>query len=54
MTAPIPPSLSFALKEWAAVCQALSTGRQIVLLRKGGIHEAAGEFELDHRQFVFA
>ena len=53
MTAPIPSSLSVALKEWAAVCQALSTGRQIVLLRKGGIHEAAGEFELDHRQFLF-
>jgi len=53
MTAPLAPSLSVALKEWAAVCQALSTGRQIVLLRKGGIHEAAGEFELDHRQFLF-
>jgi hypothetical protein len=52
MTAPLPPSLSTGLKEWAAVCQALSTGRQIVLLRKGGIHEAAGEFELDHRQFL--
>ena len=53
MTAPIPSSLNVALKEWAAVCQALSTGRQILLLRKGGIHEAAGEFELDHRQFLF-
>ena len=30
-----------ALKEWAAVVRALLTGRQTVLLRKGGIHEKA-------------
>jgi hypothetical protein len=53
MTAPLPSSLSVALKEWAAVCDALAAGRQIMLLRKGGIHEAAGEFELDHPQFLF-
>ena len=45
-------ALSVALKEWAAVCHALETGRQIMLLRKGGIHEAAGEFELDHQEFL--
>jgi hypothetical protein len=45
-------ALSIALKEWAAVCRALETGRQTILFRKGGIHEAAGEFELDHRQFL--
>jgi hypothetical protein len=45
-------SLSTALKEWDAVCRAVGTGRQIVLLRKGGIHEAAGEFEIEHRQFL--
>ena len=47
-----PTSLSIGLKEWAAVSKALATGRQVVLLRKGGIHEAAGEFEVDHRQFL--
>jgi len=40
------------LKEWATVCQALETGRQVLLLRKGGIYEAAGEFELENPQFL--
>jgi hypothetical protein len=47
-----PTSLQIALKEWATVCQALEDGRQLVLLRKGGIYEAAGEFELENPQFV--
>lgn len=47
-----PTSLQTGLKEWAAVCGALGSGRQIVLLRKGGIHESAGEFELEHREFL--
>ena len=45
-------SLRVALKEWATVCRALEAGRQVLLLRKGGIYESAGEFELEHRQFV--
>ena len=48
----LPPSLQIALKEWAAVCNALETGRQTVLLRKGGIYESAGEFELENSQFL--
>jgi hypothetical protein len=48
----LPPSLDVALKEWATVCQALEAGRQVLLLRKGGIYEAAGEFQLEHRQFL--
>jgi hypothetical protein len=48
----VPLSLQMALKEWATVCRALETGRQIVLLRKGGIYESAGEFELEHREFL--
>src|SRR5271168_558864 len=44
--------LKVGLKEWAAVCAALGEGRQIILLRKGGIYESAGEFEIEHRQFV--
>jgi hypothetical protein len=47
-----PTSLHTALKEWATVCHALETGRQMLLLRKGGIYEAAGEFELENRQFL--
>ena len=48
----LPRSLQVALKEWATVCRALETGRQIVLLRKGGILEAIGGFELEHPQFL--
>src|SRR3954471_13619524 len=43
--------LNVALKEWASVCSALEEGRQMVLLRKGGILEAIGGFELEHPQF---
>jgi hypothetical protein len=46
-------SLTVALKEWHSVCRALGSGRQTILLRKGGIYESAGEFVLQHRQFVF-
>jgi hypothetical protein len=47
-----PNDLKVALKEWASVCKALANGRQIILLRKGGIYESAGEFEIEHRQFL--
>jgi len=52
MTTALPNQLKIALKEWATVCDALATGRQIILLRKGGIYEAAGEFELENREFL--
>jgi len=45
-------TLQVALKEWAVVCRALAEGRQILLLRKGGIYESAGEFEIEHRKFL--
>jgi hypothetical protein len=48
----LPPVLSAAHKEWAVVCRALETGRQMILLRKGGIVEAIGGFELEHSCFV--
>ena len=51
MPAPSSP-LQIGLKEWATVCRALATGRQMVLLRKGGIYESGGEFELDHPEFL--
>lgn len=45
------PTCRFALKEWAAVCAALTHGRQSILLRKGGIAEAADEFRVEHPEF---
>lgn len=47
-----PDDLSVALKEWDCVCQALIQGRQIAMLRKGGIHESGGEFEVEFRRFL--
>jgi hypothetical protein len=47
-----PNHLNVALKEWASVCHALETGRQTILLRKGGIYESAGEFEVEHPAFL--
>ena len=44
-------SLRHALKEWAVICQALADGKQAVLLRKGGIDEAAGAFAVEHTRF---
>ncbi|QOV88575.1 DUF1802 family protein [Humisphaera borealis] len=49
----LPPSLHTGLKEWKLLTDALASGRQIMLLRKGGIIETAGEFELESRHFVF-
>src|SRR5207253_10484185 len=43
--------LNYAFKEWAVICQALAEGRQALILRKGGIAEAAGEFTLEHTRF---
>lgn len=40
-----------ALKEWAAVEQALGDGRTALLVRKGGIHEQRQGFQVEHRQF---
>jgi hypothetical protein len=43
--------LRHALKEWAVICQALAEGKQALLLRKGGIAEAGGEFAVEHTRF---
>jgi hypothetical protein len=40
-----------ALKEWATVCDALGAGRQILLIRKGGIREEGGAFAVDDPEF---
>ncbi|HEX8833020.1 MAG TPA: DUF1802 family protein [Abditibacteriaceae bacterium] len=44
-------SCDVALKEWSATCLALAEGRQILLLRKGGIHDDVGAFQLEQSQF---
>jgi hypothetical protein len=50
-----PTSLDIALKEWATVVSALETGRQILLLRKGGILEQSekNRFAITHNEFLF-
>jgi hypothetical protein len=38
-------------KEWQVVCDALASGRQSILLRKGGIHEGRQGFSFAHESF---
>ena len=40
-----------AFKEWSSVVNALAKGRQILILRKGGIREDSGEFQVEHDEF---
>ena len=42
---------SFGFKEWSAVCEALGSGRQSVILRKGGIAEGRDGFSFKHAEF---
>ena len=44
-------TLRHALKEWAVICRALAEGRQAIILRKGGIAESGGEFQVEHNRF---
>jgi hypothetical protein len=44
--------LAVAFKEWAAVCAALHSGRQSLILRKGGVAEAGGAFRPEHSAFL--
>ncbi len=41
-----------AFKEWAAVCEALLSGEQSLILRKGGIAEGRKGFAFAHRDFL--
>lgn len=38
-------------KEWQIICDALASGRQSILLRKGGIHEGREGFSFAHKSF---
>ncbi len=42
---------SVAFKEWACVVRALATGEQILILRKGVIHEKGKKFDVAHESF---
>lgn len=44
--------LGTAFKEWAVICAALASGRQALILRKGGIAEDGGAFRPEFPEFV--
>lgn len=44
--------MKHALKEWSIAIQALEQGESILLLRKGGIREEKGRFEVPFRQVL--
>ena len=44
--------MRIAFKEWAVIADALGTGRQIVILRKGGISEGRVGFQVDYPEFL--
>ena len=48
----MPTSSCVALKEWAATVQALESGYQTILLRKGGIREAEKNFKVLYPEFL--
>jgi len=49
----LPDKCQMALKEWAVTVEAMATGDQVLLLRKGGIHEDGKDFRVIHREFLF-
>lgn len=48
----MPRTTIHALKEWAVAVNALEQGETIMLLRKGGIHEQGGRFQVAHEQIL--
>ena len=45
--------MQIAFKEWAVVVEALGSGGQIVILRKGGVAEGQGGFQVEQERFWF-
>jgi hypothetical protein len=39
-------------KEWAVIVDALMRGQQIIILRKGGLIEGPGGFQIEHPEFL--
>lgn len=48
----LPQRCQIALKEWAVTVHSLAVGQQILLLRKGGIHEEGKDFRVIHPEFL--
>ena len=46
------PTSSIALKEWAVAVDTLGAGKQIIILRKGGIHREDKDFKMMHPNFL--
>lgn len=44
--------MNIAFKEWALVCEALGSGKQSIILRKGGIAEGRAGFRFKHPEFL--
>jgi hypothetical protein len=40
-----------AFKEWAIACEALKSGEQTLLIRKGGVREEGGGFRMEDSEF---
>lgn len=47
-----PTKTLLALKEWAVTIDALLSGDQVLLLRKGGLLDGKGNFKLEARDFL--
>ncbi len=41
-----------AFKDWAVIIDALGHGEQIIILRKGGLAEGRGGFQVEHEEFL--
>ena len=48
----VPETCQLALKEWAITVEALAEGDQILMIRKGGIHEESKDFRVVHPEFL--
>lgn len=48
----MPNACQTAFKEWAVTIEALARGEQIIILRKGGIHEPNLHFQIEHDRFL--
>ena len=48
----LPNRCQMSLKEWAVTVRALAQGTQVLLLRKGGIHETDKDFRVIHPEFL--
>jgi len=46
------PTVTHGLKEWQVAVTALEQGETIVLLRKGGLREAKGQFAIAHQHIL--